>query len=141
MIDNFRALLITKDANGQRAMKTGVSVDSLMEGNVTVAGSHSTVNYKDGLAPTDRAPVIRKFPMIPGIDLAGAVSISADTAFAPCDKVPVIGFGLGETHHGGFAEFAWVKSEWIAPVPAKVSCTEAMAIGTAVYGDARCACA
>lgn len=133
MNENFRALLITQDGNGQSATKTHLSMRDLMDGNVTISVSHSTVNYKDGLALTGRAPVVRKFPMVPGIDLAGTVSISDDSAFAPGDKVLVNGFGLGETHFGGYAEFARVRSEWVVPVPVEFSCAEAMAIGTAGY--------
>jgi acrylyl-CoA reductase (NADPH) len=104
-----------------------------MPGDVTLEVSHSTVNYKDGLALTGRAPVVRNFPMIPGVDLAGTVVESRNPAFRPGDAVLVNGFGLGETHFGGYAERARVKSEWLVPLPREFSAADAMAIGTAGY--------
>jgi acrylyl-CoA reductase (NADPH) len=104
-----------------------------MDGDITVAVSHSTVNYKDGLALTDRAPVVRRFPMIPGIDFAGTVQESGTDAFRPGDAVLLNGWGAGETHYGGYAEMARVKSEWLLPLPTEFSPAEAMAIGTAGY--------
>ncbi len=104
-----------------------------MEGDVTVAVSHSTVNYKDGLALTGRAPVARKFPMIPGIDLAGTVEESSNPNFKPGDKVLLNGYGLSETHFGGYSELARVKGDWLVPLPKEFSAAEAMAIGTAGY--------
>lgn len=133
MIENVRALLITKGERGQEVRKVSLSANELMDGNLTIAISHSTVNYKDGLALTGGAPVVRKFPMIPGIDLAGTVVFSGDDAFSPGEKVLVNGFGLGETHYGGYAEMARVRSEWAVPLPAEFSCADAMAIGTAGY--------
>jgi len=129
----FRAILIRKDGDAQHAELTELAAPELMEGDVTVAVSHSTVNYKDGLALTGRAPVVRRFPMIPGIDFAGMVQESASDVFRPGDKVLLNGWGVGEAHFGGYAELARVKSEWLIPLPAEFSPAEAMAIGTAGY--------
>jgi acrylyl-CoA reductase (NADPH) len=104
-----------------------------MPGNVTIAVSHSTLNYKDGLALTGRSPVVRRFPMIPGIDLAGTVEASQHPGFVRGDKVLVNGFGLGEVHYGGYAARARVPGDWIVKVPEPFSCAGAMAIGTAGY--------
>jgi acrylyl-CoA reductase (NADPH) len=98
-----------------------------------VAVSHTTVNFKDGLVLTGRSPVVRKFPMIPGIDLAGTVEESSNPDFRPGDKVILNGFGLSETHYGGFAELARVKGEWLVPLPKEFTPAQAMAIGTAGY--------
>jgi acrylyl-CoA reductase (NADPH) len=133
MKDRFKAILITKDGTTQTAKETELGLDDLMEGDVTVAVSHSTVNYKDGLAITGRSPVVRKFPMIPGIDLAGVVETSSHPNFKPGDKVLLNGFGLSETHFGGYAELARVKGDWLVPLPKAFSAADAMAIGTAGY--------
>ena len=133
MDNRFRAILITRGDPVQKAGEVELGDADLMPGNVTIAVSHSTVNYKDGLALTARAPVVRRFPMIPGIDLAGTVVTSEDAAFAPGDKVLVNGFGLGETHYGGYAERARVRSEWLVKIPERFSTADAMAIGTAGY--------
>ena len=133
MTDRFRALLISKDGEGQKLHDAELSTGDLMDGNVVIAVSYSTMNYKDALALTGRAPVVRKFPMIPGIDLAGTVATSEDSAFRPGDRVLINGFGLGETHYGGYAQRARVKSEWLLPIPGAFSFAEAMAIGTAGY--------
>ena len=100
MADKFRALLVTKDGNRQSVAVTELMDADLMEGDVTVAVEHSTVNYKDGLAITGKAPIIRKFPLIPGIDLAGRVLRSEDPRFQAGDRVVLNGYGLGEVHHG-----------------------------------------
>ena len=133
MTDNFRAILIRKDGDAQHAELVELRPDDLMQGDVTVAVSHSTVNYKDGLAMTGRVPVVRRFPMIPGIDLAGVVEESASDAFKPGDKVLLNGFGLSETHYGGYTQLARVKSDWLVPLPDAFSSSDAMAIGTAGY--------
>jgi transposase len=111
MADNFRALLISKDGDQQSVVVTELEDTDLMDGDVTVAVEHSTVNYKDGLAITGKAPIIRKFPLIPGIDLAGMVLRSEDPRFQSGDRVVANGFGLGETHHGGYAERACLKGD------------------------------
>ena len=104
-----------------------------MEGDVTVDVAHSTLNYKDGLAITGTAPVVRKFPLIAGIDFAGKVVHSTDARFKPGDAVVCNGWGMGESHHGGYATRARVKGEWLVPLKAPFSTADAMAIGTAGY--------
>jgi hypothetical protein len=138
MKDRFKAILITKDGTTQTAKETELGLDDLMDGDVTVAVSHSTVNYKDGLAITGRSPVVRKFPMIPGIDLAGTVETSSHPKFKPGDKVLLNGFGLSETHFGGYSEIARVKGDWLVPLPKAFSAADAMAIGTAGYTSMLC---
>ena len=133
MVDTFRALLVTKDGDRQSIAITTLTDADLMEGNVTVAVEHSTVNYKDGLAITGKAPIIRKFPLIPGIDLAGRVLRSEDPRFQTGDRVVLNGYGLGEVHHGGYAERARVKGDWLILLPENISTADAMAIGTAGY--------
>src|SRR6187399_229627 len=104
-----------------------------MDGDVTVRVEYSTINYKDGLAITGKAPVVRRFPMIAGIDFAGTVESSANAAWKPRDKVILNGWGCGETHLGAYAEKARVKGDWLVPLPKTMSAREAMAIGTAGY--------
>ena len=138
MKTRFRAVLITKDGGAQSVNDVELGVDDLMEGDVVVAVSHSTVNYKDGLAITGRSPVVRKFPMIPGIDLAGSVEASQNPRFKPGDKVLINGFGLSETHYGGYTEYARVKGDWLVPLPKAFTTADAMAIGTAGYTAMLC---
>src|SRR5580658_4684232 len=138
MKNRFKAILVTKDGTTQTANEVELSLDDLMDGDVTVAVSHSTVNYKDGLAVTGRSPVVRKFPMIPGIDLAGTVETSSHPSFKPGDKVLLNGFGLSETHYGGYSELARVKGDWLVPLPKAFSAADAMAIGTAGYTSMLC---
>lgn len=130
---SFRAIRIDKDESGQRVALTEFNEDELMEGDVTVAVEHSTINYKDGLAITGRAPVVRRFPMIPGIDFAGTVTASDSAEWKPGDKVVLTGWGVGETHLGAYAETARVRGEWLVPLPDGLSGAEAMAIGTAGF--------
>ncbi len=132
MTDRFQAILVRQDTQ-PAAQLVELALDDLMDGDVTIAVSHSTVNYKDGLAITGRAPVVRRFPMIPGIDLAGVIEQSQTPEFKPGDKVLINGFGLSETHFGGHAQKARVRSEWIVPLPSAFTPAEAMAIGTAGY--------
>ena len=129
----FRAIVIEKSDGGQKVGLTDFDEANLMEGNVTVRVEWSTVNYKDGLAITGKAPVVRRFPMIPGIDLAGSVESSSDPRWKPGDRVILNGWGLGETHLGGYAEKARVKADWLVPLPARNTARGAMAIGTAGY--------
>jgi acrylyl-CoA reductase (NADPH) len=129
----FKAILIRKDGDRQSVDDVELALDDLMPGDVTVAVSHSTVNYKDGLALSGRSPVVRRFPMIPGIDLAGTVEQSSHSAFKPGDAVLLNGYGLSETHFGGFAEYARVKGDWLVPLPKAFTLEQAMAIGTAGY--------
>ena len=138
MKSRFRAVLIRKDADKQTVDDVELTPADLMEGDVTVAVSHSTVNYKDGLALTGRSPVVRKFPMIPGIDLAGTVEESSNANFKPGDKVVLNGFGLSETHYGGYSELARVKGDWLVPMPREFTPAQAMAIGTAGYTAMLC---
>ena len=129
----FKAIRIDKAEKGQRVALVDFDEKDLMDGDVTVRVEWSTINYKDGLALTGKAPVVRRFPMIPGIDLAGTVEASGAPAWKPGDKVILDGFGLGETHLGAYAQRARVKGEWLVPLPAGMSLREAMAIGTAGY--------
>ena len=138
MTEKFRALLVTKEGDRQSAAVTELTDADLMEGDVTVAVEHSTMNYKDGLAITGQAPIIRKFPLIPGIDLAGRVLRSNDSRFQVGDRVVLNGYGLGEVHHGGYAERARVKGDWLIRLPDNISTAQAMAIGTAGYTAMLC---
>ena len=129
----FKAILIEKADAGQKAGLVDFDEAQLMEGDVTVRVEWSTVNYKDGLALTGKAPVVRRWPMIPGIDFAGTVENSSHKEFKPGDAVVLNGFGVGETHLGGYAEKARVKGDWLVPLPKGISAKEAMEIGTAGY--------
>jgi acrylyl-CoA reductase (NADPH) len=138
MADKFRALLATKDGDRQNVSVTELTEGDLMDGEVTVAVEHSTVNYKDGVAITGKVPIIRKFPLIPGVDLAGRVLLSEDPRFQAGGRVVVNGYGLGEVHHGGYAERARVKGDWLIKLPKTISTSQAMAIGTAGYTAMLC---
>jgi acrylyl-CoA reductase (NADPH) len=137
-VAKFKAILIEKEEAGQKANLVDFDEANLMEGDVTIAVEWSTVNYKDGLAITGKAPVVRKFPMIPGIDLAGTVESSSHPAWKPGDKVVLNGFGLSETIFGGYAQKARVKGDLLVAIPAGMSAREAMAIGTAGYTAMLC---
>jgi acrylyl-CoA reductase (NADPH) len=138
MKDRFKAIMVRKEADKQTVEDVELGLDDLMGGDVVVAVSHSTVNYKDGLVLTGRAPVVRKFPMIPGIDFAGTVETSSHPDFKPGDKVLQNGYGLSETHFGGYSEYARVKGDWLVPLPEEFTPAEAMAIGTAGYTAMLC---
>jgi acrylyl-CoA reductase (NADPH) len=138
MKDRFKAVMVRKDADKKTVEDDEIGLNDLMDGDVVVAVSHSTVNYKDGLVLTGRAPVVRKFPMIAGIDLAGTVETSSHPQFKPGDKVILNGYGLSETHFGGYAEYARVKGDWLVPLPQAFTPAEAMAIGTAGYTAMLC---
>lgn len=129
----FKAIRIDKDAQGYRAGLASFDETELMPGDVTVRVTHSTVNYKDGLAITGKSPVVRKFPMIPGIDFAGVVEVSSHADYKSGDQVILNGWGIGETHFGGYAQLARVKGDWLVPMPEGLSAAEAMAVGTAGY--------
>ena len=129
----FRAIRIDKAEKGTAAALTQFDEAELMEGDVTVRVEWSTLNYKDGLALTGRAPVVRRFPMIAGIDFAGAVEQSSNPHWKPGDKVICDGWGMGETHLGAYAEKARVKGDWLVRLPDGMTAREAMAIGTAGY--------
>lgn len=132
-MDGFEALLISKSDGGQKVEWTQIGEQDLMPGDVTVRVSHSTVNYKDGLAITGKSPVVRRWPMIPGIDFAGIVEKSSHPEFKPGDEVLINGWGLGETHLGGYAQYARVKGDWLIHVPKGFARADTMAIGTAGY--------
>lgn len=134
----FQALLIDKTDAGYGCALTPLSDDRLPAGEVTVRVSHSTLNYKDALAITGRSPVVRQFPMVPGIDLAGTVEASEDPRFQPGDAVLLNGWGVGEVHWGGLAQRARLKADWLLPRPAGLSAADAMAIGTAGYTAMLC---
>ncbi len=129
----FEAFVLTRAESGQKAAWTRLSEADLMEGDVTVRVTHSTVNYKDGLAVTGKAPVVRRWPMVPGIDFAGVVETSAHPDFKPGDEAVLNGWGLGETHLGGYSQYARVKGDWLVPLPQGLTRAESMAIGTAGY--------
>lgn len=135
-MSSFRAIRIDKDAAGHRAAYVDLVDADLMEGDVELDVTHSAINYKDGLAITDTfakgaGPVVRRFPMIPGVDLAGRVTRSAHEGFAPGDLVVAGGCGLGEAHYGGFSQRARVKGDWLVRLPDGLTAAQAMAIGTA----------
>ncbi|MDE2284350.1 MAG: oxidoreductase [Hyphomicrobiales bacterium] len=132
-MSTFKAIVIDKAESGQTVSLTDFDDKDLMDGDVTVAVEYSTLNYKDGLALTGKSPVVRRFPMIPGIDLAGTVESSTHPEWKAGDKVIVNGWGLGETHLGAYAHKARVKGDWLVRLPAGMSAREAMAIGTAGY--------
>ncbi len=129
----FRAIVVNKGEGGQTVRLTDFDDKDLMDGDVTVAVEWSTLNYKDGLALTGKSPVVRRFPMIAGIDFVGTVEASSHPAWKPGDKVILNGWGLGETHLGAYAERARVKGDWLVRLPASMSARDAMAIGTAGY--------
>ena len=129
----FRAVRIDKTDAGQTAKLVDFDESELMDGDVTVRVEWSTVNYKDGLAVSGKAPVVRRFPMIPGIDFVGMVESSTHSEWKPGDRVILNGWGLGETHLGAYAEKARVNGNWLVPVPSGMTGREAMAIGTAGY--------
>src|ERR1700723_949400 len=129
----FKAIVVDKADAGQTVRLTDFDEKDLMDGDVTVAVEYSTLNYKDGLALTGKSPVVRRFPMIAGIDFAGTVESSSHPAWEPGDKVILNGWGLGETHLGAYAQKARVKGDWLVRLPASMSPREAMAIGTAGY--------
>jgi acrylyl-CoA reductase (NADPH) len=129
----FKAIRIDKADKGTTAAYADFDDADLMDGDVTVRVSHSTVNYKDGLAITGKSPVVRRFPMIPGIDFAGVVEASSHAGFKPGDNVVLTGWGVGETHLGGYAQRARVKGDWLVPLPAGLMAAQAMAVGTAGF--------
>ena len=129
----FKGFLLSKADKGQSLAWGDIAASELMDGDVTVAVSHSTINYKDGLALTGKAPVVRHWPMIPGIDFAGRVTASSHPDWKPGDDVIANGWGLGETHLGGYARVARVKGDWLVRRPAAFTAAQSMAIGTAGY--------
>ena len=137
-MSRFPAYLATKTDTGQSISKTELSIDDLMDGDVTVSVEYSALNYKDGLAMTGSAPIIRHYPLVPGIDFAGTVTESTHQHFKPGDRVVLNGYGVGESHSGGFAGVARVNGDWLVPLPDSISTRQAMAIGTAGYTAMLC---
>ena len=129
----FKAIRIDKADKGTTAAVTQFDEAELMDGDVTVRVEWSTLNYKDGLALTGKAPVVRRFPMIAGVDFAGTVEQSSHPKWKTGDKVVCTGWGMGETHLGAYAEKARVKGDWLVRLPEGLSAREAMAIGTAGF--------
>ena len=135
---SFRAILISKTDSGQNAELTTLEEGDLMEGDVTVEVTHSSVNYKDGLAVTGKAPIARRFPLIPGIDFAGVVKSSTHPRWKAGDEVVLNGYGVGEMHHGGFSEMARVNGDWLVPVPQGWTAADCMSVGVAGYTAMLC---
>ena len=131
----FKGILIERNDSGYRSTLAELSEDSLPAGDVNVDVSHSTINYKDALAITGDGPIVRSFPMVPGVDLAGTVTASSDPDFVPGDLVMLNGWGVGEGHWGGLAEKARLQGKWLIPLPTAFTPAQAMAIGTAGYTD------
>lgn len=134
----FSALLIEKDDDGQQVGITSLEESQLPGGDVTVDVEYSTLNFKDGLAITGKSPVVRKFPMVPGIDLAGVVIESSHADWKAGDRVVLNGWGVGETHWGGFAQCARLNGDWLVPLPSRFTAQQAMSIGTAGYTASLC---
>lgn len=134
MTHRFKAMVLTQDPDGRtRHEERILTADDLMEGDVDVAVEATTVNYKDGLAITGSSPVVRRWPMVPGVDFAGTVAASRSPRWREGDRVVLNGWGVGETHWGGYAGLARVKAEWLVALPERFSFRDAMAIGTAGY--------
>ena len=134
----FNGILIRKDEAGYRATLEALDDGALGEGDVTVRVAYSTLNYKDGLAITGKGPVVRRFPMIPGIDMAGTVAHSTHPDYRPGDAVLLNGWGVGEAHPGGLAQRIRLKGDWLVPLPNAFTASQAMAIGTAGYTAMLC---
>ena len=138
MTDTFRAIRLYKTEGGQEARFVDLTDADLMDGDVDVRVDYSTVNFKDGLALTGRSPVVRVWPLTPGIDFAGVVERSDHPGFKPGERVVLNGWGVGETHHGGYAQKARIKGDWLVKLPEAISNARAMAIGTAGYTAMLC---
>ena len=134
----FDAIVIDKDDAGQRVALRQVEFGPLADGDVAVDVAWSTLNYKDALAITGSSPVVRSFPMVPGIDFAGIVAESRHPDYATGDRVVLNGWGVGEKHWGGLAKRAQVRGDWLVPLPHGISMRQAMAIGTAGYTAMLC---
>jgi acrylyl-CoA reductase (NADPH) len=133
MTNTFRAIRLFKTETGQETRFLDLTDADLMEGDVDVRVEYSTVNFKDGLALTGKSPVVRVWPLTPGIDFAGVVEASSNPGFKPGDRVVLNGWRVGETHHGGYAQKARIKGDWLIKLPEAISTAHAMAIGTAGY--------
>ncbi|MDT8924172.1 MULTISPECIES: MDR family oxidoreductase [Pseudomonas] len=134
----FKAIVIEKREDTYSARLAELQDDQLPTGNVTVNVAYSTLNYKDALAITGKGPVVRQFPMVPGIDLAGTVEASDDPRYQPGDRVLLNGWGVGESHWGGLAQKARVNGDWLIPLPDRLNERQAMAVGTAGYTAMLC---
>ncbi|KHJ59683.1 alcohol dehydrogenase catalytic domain-containing protein, partial [Burkholderia glumae] len=135
----FHCLLIDQDADGASRTRVETLDDTrLPDGDVLVEVAYSTLNYKDGLAITGKSPVVRRFPMVPGIDLAGRVADSTHPAYRRGDAVVLNGWGVGEQHWGGLSQKARVNGDWLIPLPAGLTARQAMAAGTAGYTAMLC---
>jgi acrylyl-CoA reductase (NADPH) len=134
----FKGILIDKDDSGQSVAVTELDEAQLPEGDVLIDVEYSTMNYKDGLAITGSSPVVRKFPMVPGIDLAGVVTESSHGDWKAGDRVVLNGWGVGEAHWGGLAQKARLNGDWLVPLPDAFTSRQAMAIGTAGYTASLC---
>lgn len=139
MSDTFKAILVSRDEDKNQSVDiVDMTEDELMEGDVTVKVDATTVNYKDGLAITGKAPVIRRWPLVPGIDLAGTVVKSDNIDWKTGDRVVLNGWGVGETHYGAYAGMARLDGNWLVPLPESLTANEAMAVGTAGYTAMLC---
>jgi acrylyl-CoA reductase (NADPH) len=134
----FNAILVERDPPPYRASLKKLDESQLPPGDVTVRVEFSTLNYKDALAITGKGPVVRQFPMVPGIDFAGTVEHSDNSSFKSGDKVVLNGWGVGEAHWGGLAQLAHVKADWLIPLPGALTARQAMAVGTAGYTAMLC---
>ena len=134
----FNAILVEKDNEASRARLASLDESQLPDGNVLVDVEYSTLNYKDGLAITGRGPVVRRFPMVPGIDFAGTVVASAHPGHPVGERVVLNGWGVGETHWGGLAQKARVDGDWLIPLPDGLTAKQTMAVGTAGYTAMLC---
>ena len=137
-MNSFKALLVEKSDDAQQAAIKTLQAADLPEGDVLIRVAYSSLNYKDGLAVTGSGPVIRKFPLIPGIDLAGTVEEADSPEYKPGDKVILTGWGIGERHWGGYTQLARVKSKWLVPLPEGLTLQQAMGIGTAGFTAMLC---
>ncbi|MGB3898972.1 MAG: MDR family oxidoreductase [Mesorhizobium sp.] len=139
MPESFKAILVSRDADKKQSVTVEEMTEAdLMDGDVTVAVEATTINYKDGLAITGKAPVVRRWPLVPGIDFAGTVLSSDHPDWRKGDRVVLNGWGVGETHYGAFAGRARVNGDWLVPLPEGMSANDSMAIGTAGYTAMLC---
>jgi acrylyl-CoA reductase (NADPH) len=139
MSDTFKAIQVSRNEEKKQSVDVvELTNDDLMEGNVTIEVEATTVNYKDGLAITGKSPVVRHWPMVPGIDLVGTVLETSSSEFSKGDQVLLNGFGVGEVHWGGYAERARLNSDWLIKLPSAISAKQAMGVGTAGYTAMLC---
>ena len=134
----FRAFRVFEDGGKISGRLVETSVDELSPGTVVIEAVYSSVNYKDALAATGAGKIMRRFPLVGGIDVSGCVASSADRRFKPGDPVLVTGYDLGQAHDGGYAAYVRVPADWVVPMPDSLTLFDAMAIGTAEIGRASC---